>query len=334
MSRKNGQKLKLIYLLQLLWEQSDEEHPISMKEILSRLNESVSAERKGIYDDIAQLNSLGLFEIQYRKEQPEGYYISGRNFELAELKILADAIQCSKFITAKKSDQLIQKIGKLTSCYEAEQLNHHVHITNHVKADNEKIYYTIDDISRAMEEDCQITFQYYHWSVNKEKIYRYDGKRYQVSPWALIWNDEQYYLVAYDDQDNKVKHYRVDKMENIDRILLPRLGKQQFADFDMGKYTKKTFSMYGGQDKKVRMQFHNNLIGVIFDQFGHDIWVKKVNEDHFEIQQMVSVSDQFYGWMFGLGEEAKIVGPEEVVEEYRRKLEQRWNMYHKRDSEL
>lgn len=327
MAKRQGQKLKMIYLLQLLWNESDEEHPISMKAILERLNQVVSAERKGIYDDIEQLNSLEQFEIQYRKQPPEGYYISGRSFELAELKILADAIQCSKFITAKKSDQLIKKIGQLTSCYEAEQLSHHVHITSHVKSDNEKIYYTIDDISRAIEEDCQITFQYFHWSVDKEKIYRYDGKLYKVSPWALIWNDEQYYLVAYDEQDQKVKHYRVDKMENMNRIAEARLGQEQFAHFDMGKYTKKTFGMYGGLDRSVQMQFHNNLVGVIFDQFGHDVKINKVDEDHFEIQQMVSVSDQFYGWIFGLGEQAKIVGPPEVVEGYKKKLEARLKMY-------
>ena len=217
MSKSSNQKLKLIYLLKIFNEETDEEHGLTMPEIIMRLSSyGVKAERKSIYDDIEELCLAGYDIEKETSGNRTLYYFADRRFELPELKLLVDAVQSSRFITRKKSEKLIGKIEGLASRYDARRLSGNVHVANRIKNMNESIYYIIDDIQRALTEDKKITFKYFRWNARGEKELRHDGQLYKVSPWALTWDDENYYLVAYDDSSEMIKHYRVDKMISMD----------------------------------------------------------------------------------------------------------------------
>ena len=245
MARSENQKLKLLYIMELLQERTDEEHPVTTQEIIDYLRtKGITAERKSIYSDIELLTDYGLDIIRI-KERPGGCYLASRSFELAELKLLVDAVQASKFITTKKSRELIGKLEELCSKSQARQLHRQVVVTNRNKAINENIYYNVDMIYNAIAENVKIQFQYFEWSVNKEMKLRRDGSFYVVSPWLLSWDDENYYLVGFDEETKQIKHYRVDKMEDISLTHDKRNGREQFRDFDLAAFAKKTFGMYG-----------------------------------------------------------------------------------------
>ncbi|MDO4542020.1 MAG: WYL domain-containing protein, partial [Bacillota bacterium] len=249
-----------------------------------------------------------------------------RDFELPELKLLVDAVQSSKFITTKKSNELIKKIERLTSNNQAGTLQRQVYVSNRVKSMNESIYYNIDKIHTAISEGKKVAFRYFEWVVNfstSEKIkknYRKAGEFYFISPWALTWGDDNYYLIGYDSEMRMIKHYRVDKMELIEISNEQRDGKESFAQFDIGAYTKKLFGMFSGAEQKVKMRFHNQLIGVVIDRFGKDIFITKDDENHFFVTANLVVSPQFCGWLTSFGHLAKVVAPPEVVETYRNHL--------------
>lgn len=314
MAKGSNQKLKLIYLMKILLEKTDESHSITMEEILSSLaGYGVSAERKSIYGDIEALRLYGLDIVGEQRSRTYYYAVVGRQFELAELKLLVDAVQSSKFITAKKSHELIKKIEALASIHEASQLQRQVYVTKRIKTMNESIYYNVDSIHSAINANAQIRFQYFQWTVDKEMQPKKDGAFYQVSPWALSWDDENYYLVAYDGAAARIKHYRVDKMLKIEQCAQRREGKELFERFDMGIYARKMFGMFGGEEKHVTLQFPNHLAGVVIDRFGKDISLRKLDEKHFTIHVEVALSRQFLAWVIGLGEEVRIIGPESVV---------------------
>lgn len=258
------------------------------------------------------------FGIEIIKEQVgrETYYHAGsREFELAEVKLLIDAIQSSKFITQTKSRELIKKIKGFVSEHQARQLDRQVFINDRVKNMNESVYYNVDDIYTAINENKKIRFKYYKWSIEKKLVPRHNGDWFVVSPWALTWDDENYYLVAFDDLDYKIKHYRVDKMMRISIEEQLREGKEIFKNFDMAAYSKTTFGMYSGKKTKVHIQFPNGMCGVFIDRFGKEITFIKVDEDHSTVAVDVAVSPQFFGWIFSLGKDIKVVGPEDVREQ-------------------
>lgn len=327
MAKSYNQKLKMLYILKLLYESTDEEHAVTTKDIIAYLEEyEIKAERKSIYDDIAALQDYGL-DILKVEERSGGYYLSNREFELAELKLLVDAVQSSKFITQKKSRELIGKLENLVSCYEAKQLNRQVVVTNRNKTVNENIYYNVDMIYNGIAENVQIRFQYFAWNIAKEMELRKDGAFYEVSPFILTWDDENYYLIAYDEPAGMVKHFRVDKMLKIELTRKPRCGHEAFEQFDIASYSKKTFGMFAGAEETVVVSCEHSLIGVVIDRFGQEVSVRKTDDAHFRARLHVAVSPQFFGWISGLGNKIKIVEPESVQVAYLDYLHQIMQQY-------
>lgn len=316
MAKSFQQKLKILYLMKAFMERTDEEHPMTVRDMIDYLQEyGISAERKAIYDDIEALRTFGM-DIVNRREKPSGFYLASRQFELAELKLLVDAVQSSRFITGKKSHQLIRKLAGLVSVNEAKQLQRQVFVDSPVKTVNENIYYNVDEIHRALLADRQITFQYYEWTVAREMRLKKDGERYRVSPWGLIWKEENYYLIALDEKSGIVKHYRVDKMLNIHVEKEKRNGREIFQEFDVAQFAARTFGMFGGKEETLCLEFENRLVGVAMDRFGHEVMLRPSDEGHFRITVTVKVSSQFYGWLAGLGTGVRIVSPENARKEY------------------
>lgn len=314
MAKSSNQKLKLIYLMKILLERTDETHGITMPEIIEALAAyDISAERKSLYNDIESLRVYGLDIIGTQEDRNYFYHIGSRQFELAELKLLVDSVQSAKFITEKKSNELIKKIEGLASQYEASQLHRQVFVAGRVKTMNESIYYNVDRIHTAIAENSRITFQYFQWNVEKKMELRHNGAVYEVSPWSLSWDDENYYLIAYDNGEEKIKHFRVDKMLNIQSNGETREGKQAFKSFDMAAYSRKMFGMYGGKEEWVRLECDNSYAGVMVDRFGKDISMIPLDDTRFTVNVEVAVSSQFIAWVIGLGEGVRITGPERVV---------------------
>ena len=316
MSRGTNQKFKFTYLMKIMLEKTDDEHSLTMPQIMEELEKyDVTAERKSIYTDFQDMTEK--FGVEIIKEQigRETYYhVGAREFELAEVKLLIDAIQSSKFITQTKSRELITKIKSFVSEHQAKQLQRQVYINDRVKTMNESVYYNVDDIHTAINQNQKIRFNYFKWDINTKLVPRHNGDWFIVSPWALTWDDENYYMVAFDDLDSKIKHYRVDKMMHISIEEEKRSGRDVFRNFDMAEYSKATFGMYQGQKAKVKIQFANYMCGVFIDRFGKDISFRPIDDEHSELHVDVNVSPQFFGWIFSLGKDVKVTGPSEVVE--------------------
>lgn len=319
MAKVSVGKLKLLYIMDALVNETDENNRLGTSELIAMLKEQgISAERKSIYDDIETLKEFG-FDIIYDKEEPAGYYLAGRDFELPELKLLVDAVQSSRFITAKKSNALIKKLEKLASKNDARVLQRQVYVSGRVKTMNESIYYNVDSIHWAMQNNEQISFEYMKWNLEKELVPKGEG-RVVSSPWALTWDDENYYMLGYDSDSGILKHYRVDKMKDIQFLGEKREGKTQFENFDVAAFATRTFGMFGGRSEKVTLECDNELIGAILDRFGTDVIIVPSGEDKFKVTHEVAVSGQFYGWIVGLGPGVKIVYPESVAAEFKERL--------------
>lgn len=307
-------------------EKTDENHGLTINEIKDELESyGIKAERKSLYDDIEILQSFGL-DICTVRTNTVKYYIGNRDFQIPELKLLVDAIQSSKFITRKKSLELIEKLGHLVSENDGSQLRREVYVTNRVKTVNEHIYYNVDKIHNAISENKKISFQYFKWELdttNGNKIVktaRKNGEAYRVSPWALCWDDENYYLIAYDSEAKIIKHYRVDKMERIRLLKDERDGSELYKDFNPARYAKSVFSMFGGEECEVKLLVDNNFIGVIVDRFGSDLFIVKHDEHSFTVNVNVMLSPQFYAWVFGLGGGVRILAPERAILEFKDKI--------------
>ena len=326
--RNSKQKLKLLYLIQIFDEYTDEEHGITMSEIIKKLDDNgIKAERKSIYDDIEQLGTVG-YEIVTEKLNRETVYKTvTRKFDVSELKMLVDVVQASKFISKKDSEELIKKLEGFTSKYEAKKLQRQVYVANRVKAISKSGYYNIDAIHDAIYENKQISFDYYMWNTKKELVIRNDGNKTDISPWALSWDDENYYMVAFDSAKQSIRHYRVDKMKDIKILNKERDGKKEFEKFDAAKYTKQTFGMFTGNIKNVQMEFDNSLVGVVVDRFGTDVMIIPKKDDKFTINVDVSVSSMFYSWVAGFEDKVKILGPQEVVDGMKNMIEKLSNQY-------
>lgn len=320
MAKNSNQKLKLLYIMGALAEKSDENHRISVKQLIDELNlYGIKAERKSIYDDIESLRLWGM-DILYSKEKPAGYFLAEREFQLPELKLLVDAVQASKFITAKKSNELIKKLESLVSIYEAKQLHRQVYVTNRIKTMNENIYYNVDKINKGIMANVKIKYKYFEWNIDKRMHPKRNGRAYIISPWALTWDDENYYMIGFDNKAGLIKHYRVDKMKSIELTKSPREGKDAMEDFDIAGFAKKTFGMFGGKNEAVTLRCENRLVGTIIDRFGDDVILCKEDDEHFSVTQEVTVSSQFYGWIMGLGSGVKITAPADVTGEFTQKL--------------
>lgn len=328
MPKGTNQKFKIYRLAQIMLEKTDDEHYITMPEIMDSLKEyEITADRKSIYNDLRDLEKFGI-EVE---GEPVGnryhYHVINRPFELPELKLLVDAIQSSKFITEKKTNALIKKLEKLVSKYDAMKLQRQVYVSGRIKTMNESIYYTVDAIHNAISENRKIRFQYYQWNVKKEMELRHQGAYYCISPWGLSWDDENYYLVGYDSQAEMIKHYRVDKMLRIEMTEEMRDGKEHFKKLDMADYAKKSFGMFGGKEQEVKLLVKNELAGVIIDRFGKDIMMIPSDKTHFTVKIRVHVSPQFLGWIISLGAGIKIISPDDVVKQMQQEIQRLTEQY-------
>ncbi len=316
MAVSGNQKLKILYLMKMFTEQTDEDHSIRISDMISELEKyGISAERKSIYADIETLKIFGM-DISMRKSKNTEYYLASREFELAELKLLVDAIQCSKFVTHKKSFELIKKIEQLTSKKQALTLQRQVYVANRAKSVNENIYYNVDKLHQAIAENRKVSFRYFDYSLSKEKIYRKNGERYYISPYSLSWDDENYYVIAYYEKHDNFVHYRVDRMSDIEVQEETRNPLKEDTKFNIAEYAKQTFNMFNGVDEVVRLEFDNELVNQVLDRFGSDIHIEKMSEETFSIRTTVKVSSTFYSWVAQYGKKVRIIYPEKVKEDF------------------
>ena len=314
MPRSSNQKLKLLYLMRYLLQNTDEQHPATTNQLIAFLAEQdVKAERKSIYDDMEALRLFGLDVERTESGRSSGYYVASREFELPELKLLVDSIQSSKFITHKKTTQLIKKIETLASAHEAQLLQRQVFVTNRIKTMNESIYYNVDEIHSGITQNRKIRFKYFEYTVNKERRFRRDGAFYIMSPYALTWDDENYYLVAYDSDAGIIKHFRVDKMEKISVTEEERDGREAYEALDMAVYARKVFGMFSGEEREVKLRFDEQLVGAVLDRLGQDVMLIPDGDGHFTVRANVVVSPQFFAWVCGFGDLAQIVAPDDIV---------------------
>lgn len=322
-----NQKLKIMYLMKILLEETDEDHDLTLNEIVEKLKAyNVTAERKSLYSDIENLRTFGLDIIGMQYGKTYHYKVASRQFQLVELKLLVDAVQSSRFITEKKSDELIAKLESYASKYEAKKLARQVNVNGRVKTMNERIYYSVDKIHEALNEESQIKFQYFTWTADKKMELKHGGAYYSVSPWALCWDDEKYYLVGYDNREYKIKHFRVDKMADVSVVYEEREGKEEFSKMQMSEYTNRLFGMFDGNLETVTLLCENHAANVIIDRFGTDIPLMKTDAEHFTVRVRVSVSKLFLSWIMAIPG-VKIVAPERMVDMMRSEIKRLQEMY-------
>lgn len=322
MPRGKNQKLKLLILLRYLRAQSDEQHPVPMSELIAELERAgISAERKSVYDDLEALRDYG-YDIVRVSSPRRGYFLGARELELAELKLLVDAVQSSRFLTTGKSRALIEKMESMVSRWQAGEIRHQVHVADRVKTMNESVYYNIDLLHTAITAEKQISFLYNEWAIERRdglrcvRRRRRGGSRYTVSPWELIWDNQFYYLVAYDQEAGRVKHYRVDKMEQLAVVDLPREGREALRSLDLSRYSRSVFGMYGGELRHVTLRFEDSLAGAVADRFGSELSFRDAGGGAFQVTVPIAVSPQFFGWVAGFGSKAQILAPDDVARMY------------------
>ena len=318
MAMQENQKLKILYLLKILLENSDEQNLLSMPQILEYLSTyGINAERKSIYSDIERLQTFG-YDVISQKGGKSGYYIGKRDFELAELKLLVDSVQSSKFITKKKSHQLIKKIEGLTSKYYGKELQRQVYVFDRVKTSNETVYYNVDKLHSAITDNKKVAFKYYRYNLEKKHVLRNNGEEYVVSPYSLTFSDDNYYLIAHYPKNQRLTHFRVDRMVDI-RFLdenSEKITDVTNENFNLGEYLKKTFDMFGGSTETVTLLCDNKLINAVIDKFSEDVWISRESETHFKAAAKVNISPTFYAWVFTFGGMMKILSPEHVADDF------------------
>ena len=311
-------RARVILLAKLLYEKTDESRGLTADQIIEELQkQGMKSERKTLYKDIECLIQLGHDIVRYRRGKEVLYHIGARQFEIAELRILIDSVQASHFLTAGKTKKLIKKLERVASVSDAKNLENNVYISGQRKAANESIYYSVNDLHTAIVNDCKVSFQYFQWDVNKKAKLRHDGKAYEVSPWAMLFDHENYYLVAYDSDVGQMKHYRVDKMKNLSVLEEQRSGKEVFDQYDMSTFTQSIFGMFNGQVEHVKLRVRNDLAGVMIDRFGKEIEIRDEHNETFIFETDVRVSDQFLGWVIAIGDGGEILSPESVRNQLR-----------------
>ena len=311
---KNESQCGLLLLRQYLYQQTDEQHPVSVTDILAFWQQhGIQAGRKSVYTDIELLQNAGM-DIVCVKSSQNKYFVGQRLFELPELKLLVDAVESSRFITEKKSTALIKKLGHLTSTAQAEQLNRHIYMGGTPKPENESIYYNVDTIHNAVQKKQQITFQYFEYTPKKEKILKHDGYKYRFSPYAMIWNRDCYYAVGWSEKHGKIAQFRVDRMTAVEPLEQTAV---QTLDFDPAEYVRKVFGMYPDDLCTVKLLCDNEVMRSVIDRFGENVWTETVDEQHFRATVEVAPSPPFFSWIFTFGGKIRIISPLTVLEEMR-----------------
>lgn len=320
MPKSINQKRRILFIADYLYRKTDENHSVTTAELIKMLSGAgIEAERKSIYSDIEELKLFGM-DINISKGRNGGIALLSRQFQISELKLLIDAVQSSRFITKKKSLEIIKKLTDLASVHERDNLNREVYILNRIKNDNESIYYSTDDIHKAIQNDKMISFKYFNYGADKKKIYHNDGKPVKVSPFGLQYDSEKYYLIAFDGYASKIKHYRVDKMESVEILDESRDGKGYFRKFDLAEYTNATVTMFSGEVAEVTLKLPEKFAGAVIDKFGKKCRFKPTDDGEYTVAVKVTMTPTLYSWVFTFGGEIKITAPEKAVNEYKEQL--------------
>jgi predicted DNA-binding transcriptional regulator YafY len=330
MDNINGSKLKILYLLKILQEESDEDNEITMNELIEKLTHyGISAERKSINRDLNSLCDFG-YDISLF-ESKKGYYLRERDFDLSELRFLIDAVLSSRCLTTKKSTELISKLEKQTSKMTARKLRANRSISDRIKCKNEEFYYNVDKISTAISENRKITFQYYTYNLDKTKVLKGDGRIYELSPYDLVWNEDYYYLIGNHDKYADFTHYRIDRMHKIEITEKQRRNISEIKGFDShdntSTYLKKTFRMFGGEPTKVEIKFANDMINTVIDRFGEEVLTMPVESEHFKVLTEVNAGEGFITWMLQFGDKAEVLYPEKLREDIKEKISRMSSLY-------
>ena len=318
-------KPRILYLLRILEQYTDEEHPLTTKQLIDKLQDEygISAHRTTLTKDIVALQEYGVDIVTVHSTQCK-YFIGSRKFELPELKLLIDAVESSRFITAKKSESLIRKIHTLTSQGQVSKLRRNNYVVDRIKPDNEQIYYIVDTINDAINEGKQISFQYYDYSGLKKKVLKNKGEIYKLSPYKLIWSGDYYYVIGYSEKKGKVINFRVDRIAVAPTILSENAIPVP-KDFDLENFTKEVFFMFSGDEVEVDLQCDNSLMKTMIDRFGENVKTLAYDMTSFRLITEVSVSPTFFGWVFGFDGKVKILGPKNVKEQYYKMISETMN---------
>lgn len=307
-------KDRTLYVLKYLWQNTDEDHPATTADILSALDdEGLSINRHTITTDIEQLQEFGI-DVIHTKGSPNKYFIGARQLELPELKLLVDAVESSRFISARKSKELVGKLCSMTSTHQAKELNRHLYVDGKIKSDNKILYYTVDLLHKAINESKRIQFKYVEYTEDKKKVHKHDGYVYEFSPYALLWQNDCYYVLGYSDKHKIITKFRVDRIEKAE--LTDKTFVQKTPEFDINAYLKNIFSMYDGEMQSVRLKCDSDMMKVLIDRFGTEVDTAVYEKGGFLADVKVSVSPTFFGWLFGFGGKIRIVDPPNIVEDY------------------
>lgn len=319
MAEEKNQKIKLMKIMEILRQETDEEHPMTKVELAARLVAmNVSCSPRSLIRDIKLLNEQG-YEIMERLIGHEkAYFVCDRSFSVPELKILIDAVQAASFVTNKKTGELIDKIAALGGSHRAGILKSNIVKFNTRKHTNETIYYTVGYIEDAIQQNKKIIFRYFDLDENGQKVYRRDGHHYVVEPVALVFNEDNYYLIVYSERHDGTANYRIDRIDSVEIIDDPVSDKARSIRRKVARYTEEAFKMFNGQPESVTLRFSDKLIGPVLDKFGEDTRMSRVDDHTIEAIVQVRIAPTFWGWLFQFGADMHIVEPETLRQEYKK----------------
>ncbi len=310
-------KKRLMLMKEVLEKYSDEDHQLTTVQIMDILDREygMKIHRTTVGKDITDLQDMDI-DVQSQRSTQNRYFIGSRFFELPELKLLVDAVASSKFITERKSYELISKLGSFASTYQQESIRRNIRTESRIKPDNERSLYIVDSINDAINRGKKIKFKYFDYDVRKQKQLRNDGNAYVFSPYTLVWNGDYYYVVGYSDKHQNIGNFRVDRIESAPEILFD-MAVPMPADFNISEYIRTVFQMYDAKHETIQLRCTADMMKVIIDRFGEEVETKVQDENHFIATTEVSLSPNFYGWLFGFGDKIRLTGPENVVKEYK-----------------
>lgn len=318
MAQENWQKFKLIKLLEMLQQETDEHHPLSTNTICSRLEKiGISCERRTLSKDIDVLNTIGYEVMHTRVGKEKAYYVEDRSFSVPELKILIDAVQAASFITDKKTAELVDKLAALGGSHKADILKSNMVCFNTRKHSNESIYYNVDRLEESIEQQKKVSFRYFDLNENGGKVYRKDGGQYIVEPVALVFNEDNYYLIGYSAKYDNTANYRVDRMDQVSLVDEDTSDRALFLRAGLNDYTGQVFKMYGGEEADIVLEFDNKCIGAVYDRFGEGTKMMPSGENKCVATVKVQLSPAFWGWLFQFAGEMKLLSPTHVIEQYK-----------------
>ena len=321
MAKENSQKIKLLKLMELLRQETDEQHPMAATVVCQKLNDmEVACDRRTLTRDIQALNDYGYEVMTTMISHEKAYYVEDRSFSVPELKILIDAVQAASFVTDKKTAELIQKIANLGGSHSADILQSNMVCFNTRKHHNESIYYNVAYLEDAIEQNKKVIFRYYDLDVNGQKVYRRDGHHYVVEPIGLVFNEDNYYLMVYSARHDNTANYRIDRMDSVEIVEEDICKKALELRQSVAGYTEQAFKMYGGQPVQITLQFSNKLIGAVYDRFGEGTKMIPIGDEDCAATVMVQISPTFWGWIFQFGKLMRIISPDGIIEQYKEKI--------------